>query len=350
MIERQDMLNALLLKRAMKYLNLSGVGLAEKVSALREDGKRTAPETISRWLNGTRPVDPFLMGWIAEMVRSKLMTDDRPRVQLPKAGLIIAIANLKGGVGKTTVAMYLAAIAKSLRLKTTFLFAEYPKTRPYAEHIFRSLEALKIDCPAISPQGILAYRPTAGEIVIVDVANSITRDSFLPRENSEDRLKADTNGFLKKFRPDIYLVPGDFSSSLDNWALKDFIDSDALDAPVQLLHRPRLMSMDFAATASADGLDVTTELFCPFFIPQAVSTSPALPRDFMSEWENPDQHHHHYQLFEHLLQMLGGEIIDSYQVMQNVQNASLADLLDLAEDTPQFRKDRLNAVALGEST
>lgn len=348
MIEDQFMMNALLLKRAMKYLNLSGVALAEKVSALREDGKRTAPETISRWLNGTRPVDPFLMGWIAELVRSKLMTSDEPRVHLPKEGLIIAIANLKGGVGKTTVATYLAAIAKSLRLKTTFLFAEYPKDRQYAEHVFHRLEALNINCPALGLDEILAYCPSAGEIVIVDVAKSVTQDSFLPRENSSDRLKADVRGFLKNFRPDIYLVPGEFSSSFDNWALKDFIDSDALHAPVQLLHRPRLMTMDFAATASADGLDVTTDLFCPFFIPQAISSSPALPRDFMGDWQNLDQQHHHYQLFEHLLEMLGGEIIDSYQVMQDVRGACLADLLDLAEDTPQFKKDSLKAAASGE--
>lgn len=344
------MMNALLLKRAMKYLNLSGVALAEKVSALREDGKRTAPETISRWLNGTRPVDPFLMGWIAEMVRSKLLTDDEPRVQLPKEGLIIAIANLKGGVGKTTVAMYLAAIAKSLRLKTTFLFAEYPETRRYSENIIHRLEALRINCPALSPDEILAYRPSAGEIVIVDVANSVTHDSFLPRENTGDRLKANIDGFLKNFRPDIYLVPGEFSSSFDNWALKDFIDSDALHAPVQLLHRPRLMCMDFASTASTDGLDVTAELFCPFFIPQAISSSPALPRDFMSEWQNLDQQHHHYRLFEHLLEMLGGEITDSYQMMQNIRKACLADLLNLAEDTPQFKKDRLKPAAMGEGT
>ena len=339
------MMNALLLKRAMKYLNLSGVSLAEKVSALREDGKRTAPETISRWLNGTRPVDPFLMGWIAEMVRSKLMTHDEPRVRLPKEGLVIAVANSKEGVGKTSVARNLAAITKSLRLKSTFLFAEYPNARHYSDHILHDLEALNINCPALSPDEILTYQPKAGEVVIVDVANSVTHDSFLPRENAHDCLKARRDGFLGRFHPDIYLVPGEFSSSFDNWALKDFIDSDALHAPLQLLHRPRLMCMDFAARASADGFDVTSDLFCPFFIPQSISSSSPLPRDFLSEWQNLDQKHHHYQLFEHLLVMLGGEVIDSYQVMQEIREACLADLLDLAENTPQFKHGRLKPAA-----
>ena len=66
------MSNAALLKLGNANLNLTGVALAERVSALREDDKRTAPETISRWLNGTNPVNPFLMGWITELVRRRL--------------------------------------------------------------------------------------------------------------------------------------------------------------------------------------------------------------------------------------------------------------------------------------
>ncbi|QNL87522.1 Uncharacterized protein PPKH_2108 [Pseudomonas putida] len=58
---------------------------------------------------------------------------------------------------------------------------------------------------------------------------------------------------------------------------------------MQLLHRPSLMCMDFAKTASRDGFDVTSEMSCPFFIPQSVLTSSPLPRDFTSGWQNLDQ-------------------------------------------------------------
>lgn len=330
-------MNALLLKRAMKYLNLTGVSLAKRVSELREDDKQTAPETISRWLNGTRPVDPFLMGWIAEMVRSKLLRQDEPRVQLPNDGVVIAVANLKGGVGKTTVARNLAAIAKSLGLKVIFLFAEHPAGKHYAERIFHNLQALNIECPDLSPDEILAYKPAPGEVVIVDVSCSVARDSF-DRLESTDRLTPKPDGFISRFRPDIYVVPGDFGSSLDNWSLKDFLDSDALQAPVQLLHRPSLMSMDFAATAARDGFDVTSELFCPFFIPQTVLSAPALPRDFLSKWQNEDQEHHHYRLFEHLLELLGGEIIDSYDLKRQIEGMPLTELLDLADDGSSCRQ------------
>lgn len=325
------MMNAVLLKRAMRYLDISGVALAEKVSALREDGKRTAPETISRWLNGTRPVDPFLMGWIAELVRSKLMTQANARVRLPGESLIIGVANLKGGVGKTTVSRNLAAIAKSLRLKSTYLYADYPQSIMAARQVRNRLEALRINCPELSPEEILGYSPTGGEVVVVDVSNGLARDSFLSPENPDDGLKVNPDGFLGQFQPDIYLVPGEFSSSMDNWSIKAFIDSDILQAPVQLLHRPSLMCMDFATTANTHGFDVTSGLFCPFFIPQSVSASAVLPQDILSDWQNLDQKHHHFRLFEHLVELLGGEILDSVNVLQSVKSAPLSELLDLAE-------------------
>ncbi|WP_338523982.1 AAA family ATPase [Pseudomonas batumici] len=324
------MKNALLLKRAMKLLNLSGTRLAERVTELREDGKRTAPETISRWLNGTNPVDPFLIGWITEMVRSKLRDQSKPTVRLPKGGLIIAVCNLKGGVGKTTVAMNLAAIAhKSLGLKTTFLFAEYQENKRYSDLVLNNLKALMISCPDLEPREILKYKPDNNEVVIVDVSNRVTRDSLTSWKSPEELLQSNQEGFLHRFHPNIYVVPGNFESCLDNQSLRSFLDSGVLQSPIQLLHRPSLMRMDFASNATSEGFDPASDLFCPFFIPQSPFTTTALPRDFMSDWQDPQQEYYHYRLFEHLLQLVGGDIMDSFYFQQEIDGMNLHELLDL---------------------
>lgn len=325
------MKNAILLKRALKFLNISGTALAEEVSALREDGKRTAPETISRWANGTNPVDPFLMGWMTEKMRAKLRERTIPRAQLPKNGFTVGISNLKGGVGKTTVARNLAVIAKmTFGLKTTFLYAETGGNRAYSKHIFRDLEALRIECPLLTPKEILRYKASPDEVVIVDVCKSVTDDSLIAPESIDEPLKANPKSFLYQFDPDIYVVPGNFESSFDNWALKRFLDSDVLQSPFQLLHRPAMMQMDFASVALRDGFDVTSDIFCPFFIPQSPLPSPAIPRHALSEWQDPQQEHHHYLLFEHLLQLAGGNVIESYQAKLELENMSLEELLEHA--------------------
>lgn len=265
------------------------------------------------------------------MVRAKLRGQDNPRAILPKGGLVIALCNLKGGVGTTTVARNLAAIThKKLRLKTTFLFAEYEESWGYSRRILNTIDALGISCHSLSLEQILKYKPGAEEVVIVDIANSVARDSVRVSEAEGSPLEAAPGGFLSRFEPDVYVVPGNFESSLDNHALKRFLESDVLKAPIQLLHRPIFMNMNFDATAAIDGFDVTSNLFCPFFIPQSPMATQAIPRDALSEWEDEMQEHHHYLLFEHLLQMVGGEVVEPYHYEQEIKSLSLGELLDQA--------------------
>jgi hypothetical protein len=321
--------NSILLKRAMKVLNLTGVSLAEKVTALREDDKRTAPETISRWLTGTNQPDPFLMGWITELVRSKLRNsgNDAPILYYPNSnGLIIAVTNAKGGVGTTTVAMNLAAIAKkSLRAKTTIIFADGEKSTQ-RDKCREDMADLLINSPALSPEEVLNYEPTDGEIVIVDVSTALVTESIDWKSSPQKTAIADS--FLCRFQPDIYLIPVDLDGYFDVKTTADLMNSGALQAPVQILHRPRGMTLTFADTAMKGGLDVSSEVFCPFFIPQSISPEFHFPRTFISEWQNPEQEHYHYELFEHLLKFIGGEIGEA---TDGIEGMTLAELLDLAE-------------------
>jgi hypothetical protein len=335
------MTNAALLKQAMQYLDLTGVALAERVTALREDEKRTAPETISRWLNGTNPVDPFLMGWITELVRSKASKNISSIVELPQDGLVIGVASLKGGTGVTSLCMNLAATAKSLHMKTTYLHAEYEDARRSADLVPMLLEPLWIDCPDLSPEKILGYKPSPDEIVFVDVSTRLVRDSLIwPSPSDPNAAPApDPKGFLGRFRPDLYLIPVNLESYIEASPVKDLIDADVLHAPKWIVHRPSAMSMDFASVAAKAGLDVSSELLYPYFIPQAVSTSPPIPRHMLGEWQNEDQYNHHYQLLEQALNKLGGQIMESYSLQLKIGRMDLSELLELVELTSAPRRN-----------
>ena len=73
MTEHQLMSNSLLLRKAMQALDLSGVALARRLSTYRDDGRVTAPETVSRWLSGTNAVEPSVLAWLEELLRTKAL-------------------------------------------------------------------------------------------------------------------------------------------------------------------------------------------------------------------------------------------------------------------------------------
>ncbi|QVW21922.1 ParA family protein [Pseudomonas hormoni] len=319
------MTNSLLLKRSLKFLELSGVALANQLSESREDGKRTAPETVSRWLSGVNPIEPSLMLWVTELVRNKMRSQKQRLIRLPtNEGLVIAVANPKGGVGKTAVAKNLAVISKfSMNMKTTLIQATTPENKEVVAGELREMQDLRINCPDLTPDEVLVYRPEPGEVVIVDVCTSLSSQRTDTTSKSEP--------FLSQFQPDMYVVPADFDSPQEIAASARFVQSGVMQSQIQLLHRPRFMKTDTATRVEHEGLDLRSKIFCPFFIPQTISSRNPRSRHAFEKWQNDDQEWHFNNLFEHLITSMGGTFKDAYSLRSEMKTMGLEELLSLVE-------------------
>lgn len=316
--------NAILLKRVVQALGMTGVALAEMITSMRDDGKVTAPETVSRWLNGTNPVEPAVMGWLRELLRTKAYELRSPLMTWPtKRSMMIAVSNLKGGVGTTTVAANLSTVARyDYGLKTTHV--RVGQRDDFAQ---RQLQQLGIQSVLMPYETMLAYEPAEEEIVIVDVSRDAAYDSLNGRPDS----------FWRKFSPDILLVPADFGSIAEVESTRRFVEIEGHQGLIRLLHRPGFMDIDFSGIAAQCGFDVASQLFIPFFIPQSLYAE-QLPPSIGLPWTVPDQQQHYIRLFEYLVKQAGCDIALPGDRKTSIKSMDLETLLQYVE--PAVRSNR----------
>lgn len=290
--------NAEYLARAMQHLNVSGVALARELTEYREDGRESTPETVSRWLNGKLPVEPAVMAWVTERLRTKAMATPRAIVTWPKGGnLIIGVASSKGGVTVSTVAQNLAVVAhREFQLQTRHFCGG---VRGDSEYICSKLRALRIDSSAVEFDEVLAYEPQPCEVVVVDVAKEIS-SAIVHDPSPKVRMR--------RFRPDVLVVPADFGSGFEVWATRDFVNAKGLNGELCLVHRPRLAELTFGAHAAENGFDVTSDLFYELIMPQHPTESEHIPPNIYNDWAASDQKHHFIGLFTHLVELAGGKL------------------------------------------
>ena len=126
----------------MKYLGITGVDMARKLSTFRSDDRKRAPETISRWISGKASIDAGVMAWIDQSVRIKAYEDAEAMVTFPadKKSLVIGIANIKNSFSVSLLALQTSAVAtKSYQTLVTHVVCVGDKNHDLIRDQLRSL-------------------------------------------------------------------------------------------------------------------------------------------------------------------------------------------------------------------
>lgn len=277
---------------------MSGQDLVQMLSVRRVDGKEVVSATVSRWLSGTSPVDPAVLGWMEELVKAKAKSSIRPSVKMPEGGsLCICVASPKGGSGDTTLAQALAIIAKA----DFGLSVLHLKIGRGAEDdlVQERLKSLCIDSRILSVDEADYFSPEPGQVVIADVG----------REEI-DRVRgggSNAGTIFSSETPDVILIPISFESSMAVSTLEPFLGDFEARCPVKVLHRPRWGELAAIGVARKYGFDMESELFMDFFLLQAPSED-FMPHTIYGKWSDTYQHQIHSRLFVKLVEIAGGKV------------------------------------------
>jgi hypothetical protein len=295
-----DMNNSILLRRSLKLLGLSGATFASMLTELRDDGKTTTPATVSRWLTGSSPVEPAVMGWLRELLRNAMLASNTPIIRWPaKRSITFAVGNLKGGVQVSTIAVCLAIISKrKFGLRTTHIFASTDGRRDYSNKV---LGDLSIKSLSLSYSQTLEYRPAIDEVVIIDVHRGAAYEA-LEEEN--------TKPFLASFEPDLFLVPADFDSLGEVQSTRTFVDLPHHRAPIRVLHRSAFLSYHFVKLAADAGFDVTSGQWVPHIMFKSLEATFHPTDQYQRGWPDERQEAEFAKLFTYLINEVGGEMVD----------------------------------------
>lgn len=176
--------------------------------------------------------------WLSELLRAKALGLNAAIIQWPQSkSIVIAVTNLKGGVGTTTVSHNLAAVsAYDYHLRTKHISVG---ERGDTEYAVEDLKRCGIPAEMMSFEEMLGYAPSEYEVVIVD----------LSRDAAYEAMGSRPEAFLRRFAPDLFLVPADFGDGFEARSTRQFADIDGLRSKLRFLHRPRFMSMSFFEVA-----------------------------------------------------------------------------------------------------
>jgi hypothetical protein len=265
--------NALLLRQALKALNMTSAALAQELTRMRDDGRETGQATISRWLTGASPVEPAVLCWLRELLRGRVREHGRnPLFWGTRESLRIGVGNFKGGVGVSTIAAALAIIARrELRQPTRHM-----RIKPANDEFGLVLQSAGVESRSIDVAGLWVAQPELKDIVIVDI----------PRDVPDNFFAAVQSGAIQF---DLFVVPADFGSGADIGGTRKFLERLPTNANLALLHYPlHEVNLQFVEIARDRGFDVFTKQFVPFAFPRSLDAD-FFPSGLTQEWRNEDQ-------------------------------------------------------------
>lgn len=312
--------NATMLKHAMKYLDLSGVELARRLSMYREDGRKTAPETVSRWLKGNVSIDPAVMAWIDQSVRMKAYQQASSQISIPTQAeptLVIGVANLKSSFATSVLALQMAALAKqNYKAKVTYML---DKGTSYADRISQLASNAWVPTVDIADNDL-----KEGMLVIKDIP-SVSNDLDLGRYE---------NDFFTEMQVDVALIPADFSD-MENARIARRLISEASrsdnEKKLLLVHTPECFTLDFVPVCKAYDLDTQASYFCRRVVESSRPHEKQIefPSNPFTPWESSPEKDRAEVLLSYAVHHAGGHIENSELVRERMESQPLSEILKL---------------------
>nr|WP_314621561.1 hypothetical protein [uncultured Noviherbaspirillum sp.] len=305
----------------MKVLGLSGVSLAAMITRYRDDGRITAPETISRWLNSGSPVEPAVLGWLSEMLRAKVMEKAPPFIEWPASNkLAIGVCSFDGGSDVTSTAQSLTAASHlDYRIKTLqFLVGK----RGGRESMMQPMRGIT-DAHVVTPSGMLNFQQPTKSVVIADISLRVAMEAM---------SSIDSNKFLREFQPDLVVISGDLNSYLEFKEIQRFLAMESFQGKKRIVHRPNELNFGFLDNARRLGFDLESEILYPCMIPVNSDSGILPPESSFESYTAPSQQKYFHRLFRYLMSQAGGKIGLPHEQPFDFMQMDLAELLDRTED------------------
>lgn len=311
--------NAAQLKHSMKYLGLTGVDLARKLTAFREDGRKTAPETVSRWLTGKVPIDAGVMAWIDQSVRFKACRSVEAMVTYPsnKKSLVIGFANIKNDFSTSLLAIQLGAVSTQIyRCYTTHVVCEADKNRDLIRDRLRSLW---IGSLGVSEAEIYCSMRYENHLYIQEFSSNVWECVRKGHQVPE----------LDDIDVDVLLTPIDCNDPESVETARAMLSIDSIKDKVLLVHTSNSFDLGFIGVCQEYGLDTQASYFYPSVVHSPSTQTIDLPDDPHPDtpWPETPSKKNAEKLLQYVVKRSGGEMVNARMASESILNDPLPEVL-----------------------